>query len=231
MAEKLRRDDVEASKIALIPNWAEESRVDAEDTARVRRAMDWNGHYVVMHAGNAGLAQNLDVLIDSTKHLREEPDIVVAFVGDGAAKKGLEQRARVERLSNVQFIEHVPKPEAERLIAAADLHVISLVPGLWGCVVPSKLYGILAAGKPFIAAVDPESEPARLAIETGCGIVVPPGDSVALAEAIRRLRRHPDPTMGEAGRRAFRAEYRRDRASRAYGELLEALVSTTAVSR
>ena len=226
MREKLQREGVDPAKIALIPNWADEPVVGPERAAQVRAAMGWTDRFVVMHAGNAGLAQNLDVLLDAAQRLRDHLDILVAIVGDGAARQRLEQRARVLDLPNVAFVPHVPKPEAESLVAAADLHVISLAPGLRGCVVPSKLYGILAAGKPFIAAVEPRSEIAILVAETRCGVVVNPGDAGGLANAILRVHEHPDPHMGEAGRRAYQTEYQRDRATRAYADLLVGLTSS-----
>jgi colanic acid biosynthesis glycosyl transferase WcaI len=224
MAQKLEREGVDRHKIALIANWAEEPQVSPERAAHIRTDLGWADRFVVMHAGNVGLAQNLDVLICAAELLRDDQDILFAIVGDGAARSGLEERVQASGLSNVSFLPHVPKPKADELVAAADLHVISLAPGLWGCVVPSKLYGILAAGKPFVAAVEPGSEVALLVAETSCGIRVEPGDSEALAAAVRGARDHSDPEMGRLGRQAFQSDYRRDRATGAYRDLLGQLV-------
>jgi colanic acid biosynthesis glycosyl transferase WcaI len=226
MQEKLQQEGVDPAKIALIPNWANESVVGPERIAEVRTAMGWTERFVVMHAGNTGLAQNLDVLVEAAQRIRDQPDILVTIVGDGAARQRLEQRARALDLPNIAFVPHVPKHEAESLVAAADLHVISLAPGLRGCVVPSKLYGILAAGKPFIAAVEPGSEIAFLVAETRCGILVETGDPGGLANAIVGVRDHPDPEMGKSGRRAFQTEYRRDKATRTYEDLLVGVTSS-----
>ena len=106
-------------------------------------------------------------------------------------------------------------------MAAADVHIVSLVPGLWGCATPSKTYGVMAAGRPFIAAVDPGSEPARIVEEFECGLHVPAGDAVAIAEAIRTIRDAPLEEMGQRAKAGFLARYERDTATRAIRALLE----------
>jgi colanic acid biosynthesis glycosyl transferase WcaI len=225
MVEKLESEGVERAKIAFIPNWDDPRPVDAGATRSTRTAMGWKDRFVVMHAGNIGLAQNLGCLIDAAGLLADRPDVLVTLLGDGAARRRLEDVVRARGTSNVAFLAPTPKEEARRLVAAADLHVISLSPGLWGCVVPSKIYGIMAAGKPFVAAVDPGSEPARLIEEHRCGTRVDPNDAEGLARAIRVKRDQPDPQMGPRGRLAFEASYTRGAGTAAYRELLEAAAS------
>jgi glycosyltransferase involved in cell wall biosynthesis len=106
-------------------------------------------------------------------------------------------------------------------MAAADLHVVSLAPGLWGCVVPSKVYGIMAARRPFVAAVEQASEIALLSKEHECGLVVPPDDPEALADGILSARAMPLDEMGRRGRDAFERLYDRPIATQAYRQLLE----------
>jgi colanic acid biosynthesis glycosyl transferase WcaI len=226
MAQKLTEQGVEASKISVIPNWAEDVQIDPDAVAATRAAVGWEGRFVVMHAGNVGLTQNLDALIDAAQELQNRPDILVVVMGEGAARASLERKVRARDLPNVAFLPYAPTREAQALIAAADLHVVSLVPGLRGCVVPSKAYGILAAGKPFVAAVERGSEIDLLIKESRCGIRVDPGDPVVLADAIRRTRDRPDPDMGRRGRRAFRAAYQRDKATNAYREMLAGIASS-----
>jgi glycosyltransferase involved in cell wall biosynthesis len=224
MVEKLEDEGVEPAKIVLIPNWAETIPIDTERARRARVAMGWEGRFVVLHAGNVGLAQNLGVLIEAAGRLQDRPDVLITFLGDGAARSRLEDQVRARGLPNVAFLPHVPKEEAQHLIAAADVHVVSLAPGLRGRVVPSKIYGIMAAGKPFVAAVERGSEPARLLEEHRCGIRVDPGDVEELARAIRTLRDHPDRRMGRRGRAAFERTYHREAATSAYRAMLEEVV-------
>lgn len=221
MVEKLEAEGVPPDKVRFLPNWGNAASPKLDVNA-LREQMGWHGKSVVMHAGNMGLAQNLGLMLEAAGLLRdEEPEVRFVFMGDGAARPSLEERAKHDGLVNVTFLPYVPKEEAQRFTAAADLHVVSLAPGLWGCVAPSKVYGIMAAGRPFVAAVDAGSEPALLAQEHGCGLVVEPGDAHALAGAILRARDLPLDDMGRRGREAFERSYDRRIATEAYRRLLE----------
>ena len=224
MKERLVSNGVDPAKIVVVPTWASEQLLDTGSRRRVREKMFWSDRFVVMHAGNAGLAQNLDVMLDAAGDLQEDPDVLIVILGDGAAKPGLERRATRERLRNVTFLSHRPKEEAQELMAAADVHVITLAPGLWGCATPSKTYGIMAAARPFIAVVDEGSEPARIAAEFQCGVHVPAGDGSGLAEAIRRMRGWSLDAAGERGLEAFRRLYTRERSTAAVRHHLEGVV-------
>lgn len=224
MSERLIAESVDPAKIEVIPTWASPQPVDAAARDEARRAMGWSDAFVVMHAGNAGLAQNLGVLLDAAAELRQEPGILLVVLGDGAAKAGLEARVAREQLGNVVFLAHRPKDEAQILMQAADLHVVTLVPGLWGCATPSKTYGIMAAGRPFVAVVDAGSEPARIVGEYDCGEHVRAGDGRGLAAAIRRLRGSDLEQAGQRALAAFREHYTRERATEATRAHLEAVV-------
>lgn len=228
MRDRLVADGVEAAKISVVPTWATEQTVEPDVRARVRTQMGWTAKFVVMHAGNAGLAQNLDVLLDAARTLQGRRDLEIVILGDGAARERLERRVDEESLGNVTFLDHRPKDQAQQLMAAADVHVISLVPGLWGCATPSKTYGIMAAGRPFIAAVDPGSEPARIAVEFDCGVHVPAGDPEALADAVVRMRDQPLDEAGDRALAAFRQRYTRARSTAATRARLENVAARTA---
>ncbi len=198
-----------------------------ERPARPRRCevqYGWDGKFVVMHAGNMGLSQNLGIYAQVARALRDLEDLVIVFLGDGPAKEGLLREAATGELTNLQFLPRVSKPEAQRLMAAADIHVVSLVPGLWGCAAPSKTYGIMAAGRPFIASVDAESEPARVVHEFDCGFVVPAGSARDLAEVIRTARQAPLAEMGHRAQMGFEARYQRSTATGAIAAVLREAV-------
>jgi glycosyltransferase involved in cell wall biosynthesis len=224
MSERLIAESVEPAKIEFIPTWASTQPIDAAVRAAARQAMGWDDIFVAMHAGNAGLAQNLGVLLDAAAELRHEPGILLVVLGDGAAKAGLQARAERENLENVVFLAHRPKDEAQMLMQAADLHVVTLVPGLWGCAAPSKTYGIMAAGRPFIAVVDKGSEPARVVSDFECGEHVQAGDGLALAEAITRMHGSDLEESGQRALDAFREHYTRERATEATRAHLENVV-------
>jgi glycosyltransferase involved in cell wall biosynthesis len=134
-------------------------------------------------------------------------------------------------LTNVRFFPYQPKELLHESFATADAFVVSLKPGLEGYIVPSKLYGILAAGRPFVAAVDPSCEAATIATSEACGIVAPPGDLDALVGAMATL--HDDPARArQMGENARRASWRYDRraAVRAYHDLFAGLSRPTTAS-
>jgi colanic acid biosynthesis glycosyl transferase WcaI len=144
-------------------------------------------------------------------------------LGDGSARPELERTVRQRGLTNVELLGALPRASAQALMAAADLHVVSLAPGMWGCSSPSKTYGIMAAGRPFVAAVDKGSEPDRLAAEYGCGWRVPAGDADALAAIVLSARgdQLELDEMGERGRRVFEERYVRERLTAETARLLE----------
>lgn len=220
MEDKLAAEGVPRERLRFIPTWASAQENNPQDLAAVRSEYGWDGKFVVMHAGNMGLSQNLGMYVQVARSLRDLEDLVIVFVGDGPARENLLREAAASELASLQFLPRVPKPEAQRLMAAVDIHVVSLVPGLWGCAAPSKTYGIMAAGRPFIASVDAESEPARIAHEFSCGLVAPAGSAHDLAEAIRAARQAPLTEMGQRAHIGFEARYQRSTATVAIAAVL-----------
>jgi glycosyltransferase involved in cell wall biosynthesis len=233
MRDKLVAERVPSQKVVFIPNWASDEQVDERVRAETRRSMNWEGKFVVMHGGNVGLAQNLDVVIDAADLLQARPIIQFVILGDGAARQRLQREAELRALPNVSFIPYRPKKEAQALLAAADLHTVTLAAGLWGCVVPSKVYGVMALGVPFVAALEKESEVDRIIEETGAGVRVDPTDAHGLAQAVREF---ADGTRdaklaGARGRAEFEAKYQRQNVTERYRQLLEAVSKTQPTPR
>jgi colanic acid biosynthesis glycosyl transferase WcaI len=220
MEEKLAAEGVSRERLRFIPTWASPQENNPQDLAAVRSEYGWSGKFVVMHAGNMGLSQNLGMYAQVARALRDLEDLTIVFVGDGPARESLAREAAADELASLQFLGRVPKSEAQRLMAAADIHLVSLVPGLWGCAAPSKTYGIMAAGRPFIASVDAESEPARIVHEFDCGFVVPAGSTRELAEAIREAREAPLAEMGHRAQMGFETRYERSTATSAIAAVL-----------
>ena len=201
------------TKIAVIHNWADCSRI--VPGAKANPFSTANGladRFVVMHSGNLGFSQNLDTLLETADLLRAHPRIVFAIVGDGARRSALEARARSAGLDNVKFFPYQPKDTLSDTFASADAFVVSLRADLSGYIVPSKLYGILAAGRPYVAAVEDTCEVAGISREFGCGLVAAPGNAADLARQILRL--HDDPDLAaRLGANARRAGLNFDRPS------------------
>jgi len=154
--------------------------------------------FVVMHAGNLGFYGAWGTLLKAAEILRNENTGLV-FIGDGANRAALQ--ATVNGSPNVRFLPFRPVDEVPHVMMAGDLHIVTVRRGLEGVVVPSKLYSILAAGRPVLAVAAPESDAARIVRESGCGIAVDPDDPAAVAAAIRELRDDPA-RLAEMGCRA-----------------------------
>lgn len=191
----------EARKVRVIPNFIDTDVIRPQDRENgYRREFGLEGKTVVMYAGNVGWSQSLDLVLAAATHLAHDPDVVFVINGGGVARAGLEQQAA--GLPNVRFVDMQPKDRLAEVAAAADIHVVPLRAGLARSSVPSKLYTILAAGRPVVASVDPGTEVARTVVDAGAGLAVAPDDAEAFTKAIARLVAAPEEAraMGEAGR-------------------------------
>ena len=176
----------QAAKVRVIPNFIDTGWITPGPRDNAYRAEHGlTGRRVVMYAGNVGLSQSLDLVLDAAAALRHEPDVVFVINGGGAARPDLERRAR--GLANLRFVDMQPKARLPEVLAAADVHVVPLKRGLAWSSVPSKLYSILAAGRPLVASVDPGTEVERTVERAGAGLSVPPDDAEAFTKALRRL--------------------------------------------
>ena len=153
------------------------------------------------------------------------PDVVFVINGGGAARPELE--AAAADLPNVRFVDMQPAERLPEVLAAADVHVVPLRAGLAWSSVPSKLYSILAAGRPIVASVDEGTEVARTVERAGAGISVPPDDPAAFTAAVGRLLDEPQAAaqMGASGRRFVEGWASPAAVAAAYEELFAELVA------
>jgi colanic acid biosynthesis glycosyl transferase WcaI len=188
-------------KVRVIPNFVDTDWIRPYNSSNsYRREFGLEDKTVVMYAGNVGLSQGLDIIIEAAAALSYEEDLAFVVNGGGADRANLEAQAR--GLTNVRFVDLQPASRLPEVLAAADIHLVTLKKGLARSSVPSKTYSILASGRPLIASVDQGSEIANLVTRAQAGIAVPPEDPEAFVKAIRRLLDSPEETraMGEAGR-------------------------------
>ena len=212
------------SKVHVIPNFVDIERIrPTQPDNDYRREFGLEGKTVVMYAGNVGLSQSLDVVLDSAAALAHEPDVVFVINGSGAARPALEARAR--GMSNVVFVDPQPEARLPEVLAAADIHLVPLRAGLARSSVPSKTYSILAAGRPLVASVDTGSEVARVLDTSGAGVAVAPEDAEALTKALRGLLEEPGrrSEMGASGRRWVEAWASPAAIAESYEELFRSL--------
>ena len=215
------------AKVAVIHNWADAAAITpGEKDNPFATAQGLDRRFVVMHSGNVGLSQDLGTLLDAAERLRDYEDLVVVVVGDGTGRARLEAQARARGLENVRFLPYQPREGLRNSFASADVFVVSLKSGLAGYIVPSKLYGILAAGRPYVAAVEESSEVAAITRRHECGLLARVGDGRDMTEKILALYRDRALArdLGARGREAAR-HYDRPVQVRAYERLLLEMAS------
>lgn len=212
------------AKVRVIPNFVDTQWIHpAERDNAYRRQYGISGKFVVMYAGNVGLSQSLDLVVDAAAALAHERDVVFVINGGGAARAVLEERAA--GLRNLVFVDMQPVDRLPEVLAAADVHLVPLKRGLTKSSVPSKIYSILASGRPLVASVDGGSEVARIVERAGAGVAVAPEDPEAFTKAIRSMyeRRAELDSMGAGGRSFVEAWASPAAVAAQYADLFEEL--------
>ena len=188
-------------QVQVIPNWVDATQIRPHEGANpFRHQHELNGRFVAMFSGNLGLSQRLEQVIDIAAEFAADDRVRFVFIGDGAARAGLMERARSYNLTNTLFLPYQPKESLSASLSAADIHLVPLQRGVAGLIVPSKVYGILAVGRPFISAIDEGSHPAQIIREHRCGFRIAPDSPAELKQAIAWAIDHPD-ELREMGRR------------------------------
>jgi putative colanic acid biosynthesis glycosyltransferase WcaI len=222
MRQRIVDKGIQPQRVTIVRDGADIPPVGSPRPAldsNVIRAIRGNFQFVLLHAGNLGFYGAWDTLLASARELARE-NIGLVFVGDGAQRPRLQAAAK--QLANVRFLPFFPGDKIPSVLAAADAHIVTIKRGLEGVVAPSKMYGILAAGKPILALAPAETDVAQVAGEAGCGISVDPDRPEDLSRAIRALaadsQRIRD--MGEAAQR-IAPRYDRVNELRKFVEIVE----------
>ncbi len=215
-----------SGRIVVIPNWPEPELMEtAREGNALLGALGLESKFVLQYAGNMGRVHGLDTLVEAARRLHTPaPDVHFLFIGSGARKRWLEEAIAREGLTNVTLLPSRPRSDQHVFLPACDVAVTAFVPGMAGVGVPSRLYNILAVGRPIIGAVDETSELARVVREEQIGWTVPPGDVDRLVAAILEARADPVRLrmMGRRARAAAETKYSMDRAMAAYHALIDA---------
>lgn len=227
MSRHLVAKGASPDRIVVIPNWVDPNEI----TPQIRdnswaQAHDLVGRFVVMHSGNVGHAQDIETLVRASALLLDIDRLSIVIVGSGARHAAVLQLAIELGATNVRFFPYQPREVLSESLSSGDVHYVGLSRGLAGYVVPSRVNGVLAAGRPVIVAADAESEIVHLVAAAGAGVTVPSGDPAAVAEAIRRacageldLER-----MGASGRHWIESHRGREAAVDRYRELIESTI-------
>jgi glycosyltransferase involved in cell wall biosynthesis len=190
MKELLLKRRIDANTIHVVENWADGDFVEpkpAHDSA-LRKSLGLRNKFIVGYSGNLGRAHEYQTILNAAKALRNEHDVVFLMIGGGAKMQQLKQAIAELQLNNFVFQHYQPRELLADSMAAADVHLTSLLPNLEGLIVPSKFYGILAAGRPSIVIGDTDGELARIVRRERCGEFVNVFDWEGLVGAIWHMK-------------------------------------------
>jgi colanic acid biosynthesis glycosyl transferase WcaI len=218
-----------ASHVSIIPNWADGETITPvpPGSNHLRSAWELSDRFVVGYSGNMGRAHEIEGIIEAIRHFHGTL-VTFLFIGAGAQYDRL--RARIASLGlqdNVLFKPYQPRGQLSFSLSAADVHLVSLNPKMEGLIVPSKFYGVCAAGRPTIFIGDIEGELARTVAECGCGYSVEPGDARSLIRRIEELSCDAGlcDVLGKKARAALESRFDRRIAAAAWSNLLGELAA------
>lgn len=226
MGDIVRERVVASDRVHVIPNWCDDEDIQPLSSGDnpLRRQWGLDGRFVVGYSGNLGRGHEFATVLEAAARLRDEPRILFLFVGGGSQVGELVRRVRELELD--QLFSFRPYQDRDALtysLGAPDVHWLSLKPELEGLIVPSKFYGIAAAGRPIVAITARDGEIARLVKTHKCGVVIEPGDGAALAETLRHLATDTQSVtdMGRRARVMLDARFTRRQAFSQWDRLLE----------
>ncbi len=210
--------------VRIIPSWADGDAIRPLPKTDNPFAREHGTHekLTVLYSGNMGLAHDLETVIAAAECLRNDPRFLFLFIGDGGKRARLVQMAAEKRLPNVKFLPYQPLERLPWSLTCGDVSVVTMEAAAEGLLIPSKIYGALAAGQAILGLVGEATEVADIIARHGCGVRVAPGDVTALVAALRRLADEPTElsTMQQRARTCFETHFRRELALDAYWRTL-----------
>ncbi|MBI4695915.1 MAG: glycosyltransferase family 4 protein [Gammaproteobacteria bacterium] len=223
MASLLEGEGVQPRKIQVIHNWIDGGKIVPQKEVGRGLREEWNldSRFVVGYSGNMGRVHDFATIISAIKTLASKvSDISFLFVGAGAREAFIKEELR--GIPNVLFKPHQPFEKLSESLGVPDVHLVSLLPEMEGLIVPSKFYGIAAAGRPVIFVGSRTGEIAKIIGRSKCGYAVPSGDSASLADCIESIywNREDGRRRGGEARKLFDSEFNRDIAMRKWKEVL-----------
>ena len=232
MLRLLLEDGIADQQVHIIPNWADVDSIYPVDSDNsFTKQHNLQGKFVAMYSGNLGLTQRLEDFVTAASIVADDPAIQFIFIGRGAKKSELQQMVMKLGLNNVMFLYYQPIEQLAHSLSAADLHLVPLNKDLSQCLMPSKLYGILAAGRPYLTTAPAGCELFQITEQREVGFTVFP-DPVKIAEGIRLAKSNPDQlqTMRSNARALAVAECTKQHSIDAFRTLLKNTCATSPVN-
>ena len=213
MARRLTERGTPAQTVVIVHNWADGQGIRPIPHQQNALRVEWRlqDKFVVAYSGNMGRAHEFETILQIASVLRNEARFLFLFIGDGAKRTWIEREIRLRRLKNVVFKPYQMRDMLAQTLSVADIHVISLQPALEGLIIPSKFYGVAAAGRPVLYVGDPNGEIGSIIRSADCGFGVGVGEAVPAAEFLRALIANPARAdqLGRNARRVFDEHYDR----------------------
>jgi colanic acid biosynthesis glycosyl transferase WcaI len=225
------RSQTGVQDVAVISNWANDASIIpvSLESNPLRKEWRLEGKFVVGYSGNLGRAHEVKTLLDAALALRDTPAVHFIFIGGGAQMESVRTYAKNQNLSNIECLPYQARGRLAYSLNVPDLHLVSLRPEVEGYIVPSKFYGIVAAGRPVAFVGDPDGEIARLVARADCGSTFRSGDAAGLAGFIRRLANDPATVarMGKNARKALDDQWSQRSSLAAWAALLDKFAATS----
>lgn len=210
-------------KSSFINNWVDEKKIyplkdDDSKVLAFKKKYGLENKLVIMYSGNIGLYYNLENIIKVIGKFSNEKDVVFTFIGEGIKKEELEKYVDEHKLTNVIFIPYQDKEELNYSLNAGDIHWVVNAKGIKGVSVPSKLYGVMAAGKTVLGVLEEGSEAYMIIKESQCGVIVEPSDYKALYDQLENIISNPNKyvSMGFSGKKYVDMFIKKDIAIKKY---------------
>ncbi len=235
MRDRIAAMGVKEERLCLLPNWPDSAiRPLPEDRSGFRSSLgveEGENRFLVAYSGTLGLAHPMDGVLEAAARLQDsDPGVLFVLTGEGRGFAAVEEEARRRGLRNLRRLPWQPADRLAESLSAADLHLVTMHPAAEGMLVPSKLAGVQAAGRPCLFLGPPGSEAA--ARVAGCGLVIDPFDGAAIADAVRSYAADPVRCAAEGAHAASRsAVWTADRAATAFAGIAEHLVPARRISR
>jgi len=226
MAEKVSQLGVASERIEVIPNWCDDETIVPVDAAINPLRAQWHlqDKFVIGYSGNLGRAHEFDTILAASKRFKNDPKIIFLFIGSGHRSDELARCIEAQGLEHkFCFFPYQRNEDLKYSLSVPDVHWISLRPELEGLIVPSKFYGIAAAGRPIIAVTAKNGEIATFVKAYDCGFVVEPGNSDELVKVITDLSSNVTASeiIGQRARAMLEANFTRQHAFRNWSRLVD----------
>lgn len=233
MKRLLVRSEIGESKVQVIPNWADTQKiVPVKVNNRFRQSLNIGDKLLVAYSGNLGLCQGLERIVPTLTQMSPSEPAEVVLIGDGVLKQEMQQIVAKAGVQNFRFLDYQPVNQLAESLSSADVHLVPLDERIFECLMPSKLYGVLASGTAVLAVAPLHSELAQIVLEHRCGLVVAPNDAEGLLTAVKwcSQNRTELDEMGQRARQVAETLLNRENSTDLFETLLEDLVNPAAIA-